>query len=204
MMVNSNAMVSISVGLDGKGTVTGAGMYEYGTEAVLVAKPALVSEFEGWDQNGTLISNDTILTVTADQAYTLTAKFAEIPEVWILNPEKLIATGISPGTTPAEILEYYQDGENSVTVTTPDGQTASKVGTGCLIQIDKITYAVVIVGDVDGDAEISLSDCYAMLEHINGEEILTGPYLEAASISGNEDIDIFDLYDVFFSLSAEG
>lgn len=59
------------------GTVTGAGSKEEGSQCTLVATPASGFVFDGWFENGQLVSNNSTLTFTVNADRTLVAEFAE-------------------------------------------------------------------------------------------------------------------------------
>lgn len=59
------------------GTITGAGSKEEGSTCTLVATPASGFIFDGWFENGQLVSNNSTLTFTVNANRTLVAEFAE-------------------------------------------------------------------------------------------------------------------------------
>ena len=59
------------------GTVTGAGSKEEGSQCTLVATPNNGYVFDGWFENGQLVSNNQTLTFTVNADRTLVAQFAE-------------------------------------------------------------------------------------------------------------------------------
>lgn len=63
------------------GTITGAGTFEEGTQCTLVAAPAAGFNFDGWFENGQLVSNDATLTFTVSGDRTLVAEFAESTDI---------------------------------------------------------------------------------------------------------------------------
>lgn len=62
---------------DAGGTVTGAGSKEEGSQCTLVATPKSGYVFDGWFENGQLVSNNQTLTFTVNADRTLVAQFAE-------------------------------------------------------------------------------------------------------------------------------
>lgn len=93
------------------GTITGAGSYEEGAQCSLVATPAAGFAFDGWFENGQLISNDPTLTFAVSADRTLVAEFAESTDIIVSvstnSPDYSSVTG---GGT-------YQPGDQ-VTITT--------------------------------------------------------------------------------------
>ena len=67
------------------GTVSGGGSKEEGSSCTVVATPAEGMVFDGWFENGTLVSNAASYTFTVDRARTLVAQFGEAPESNLSN-----------------------------------------------------------------------------------------------------------------------
>lgn len=113
---------------------------------------------------------------------------------WMVNTEKEIVTGMPEATTAAEIEEYYAALGYTVSVTDADGQATDVVGTGCILSLNGNAYSIVVLGDVNGDAEIDIFDMYILLDYINSAASLTGAYREAGRVCGNEEIAMADFY----------
>lgn len=188
------AMSEVTVEQEGQGTITGTGSYEYGAEATLTATAVDDYEFDGWYEDGVLISSNAALTLEVLEDRTITAKFTEIVVKWEINTATGFVTGISEGTIVENVIAYFQTGDMSVTVTTPDGAEATDIGTGYQLHVGEESYTIVVLGDVNGDAAIDIFDLYIMLDYINSKTTLTGVYLDAGCVCQNEDIDIFDFY----------
>lgn len=62
------------------GTITGAGTFEEGSQCTLVAAPAAGYAFDGWFEDGQLVSNNASLSFTVNGDRTLVAQFAERTE----------------------------------------------------------------------------------------------------------------------------
>lgn len=67
------------------GTVSGGGSKEEGSSCTVVATPAEGMAFDGWFENGSLVSNSASYTFTVDRARTLVAQFGEAPEASITD-----------------------------------------------------------------------------------------------------------------------
>lgn len=62
------------------GSVSGGGSKEEGSSCTVVATPAEGMMFDGWFENGQLVSNAASYTFTVERARTLVAQFGEVPE----------------------------------------------------------------------------------------------------------------------------
>lgn len=62
------------------GTVSGGGSKEEGSSCTVVATPAEGMMFDGWFENGQLVSNAASYTFNVERARTLVAQFGEAPE----------------------------------------------------------------------------------------------------------------------------
>lgn len=185
---------AVVVTLEGQGVISGTGSYEYGAEATLVATAKDGYEFEGWYEDGVLLSNEATLSMKICEDRSLVAKFVEIAAKWMIDAATGLVSGIPEGTTIAEVITYFQEGDVSVSITTADGKEASEIATGYQLNIGDESYTIVVLGDVNGDATIDVFDLYSMIAHINSTQTLSGAYLTAGCVCKNEEIDVFDLY----------
>lgn len=97
------------------GTVSGGGSKEEGSSCTVVATPAAGYAFDGWFENGQLVSNNASYTFTVERARTLVAQFAEDTEVTIN------VTTSSPDETTVTGGGTYQVGDQ-VTISTSKNQ----------------------------------------------------------------------------------
>lgn len=67
------------------GTVSGGGSKEEGSSCTVVATPAEGMVFDGWFENGQLVSNAASYKFTVERARTLVAQFGEAPESALTN-----------------------------------------------------------------------------------------------------------------------
>lgn len=93
------------------GTITGAGSYQEGAQATLVANPAAGFVFDGWFENGQLVSSSPTLTFAVSANRTLVAEFAESSDI-VIN-----VTTSAPTLTTVTGGGTFQPGDQ-VTLTT--------------------------------------------------------------------------------------
>ena len=187
-------MSIVEAGWEGQGTITGTGSYEYGAEAALVATAADNYEFGGWYEDGVLISSEPILTLKVFENHSITAKFVKVSAEWRIDTATGMVTGIPEGTAVEDVIAHFQTDDVIVTVTTADGAEAKDIGTGYLLNVGGESYTIVVLGDINGDAVVNISDLYIILDYINSVTTLSGAYLKAGCICKRDDIDIFDFY----------
>lgn len=77
--VTSNVIITVTSSPEGLATVSGGGSYEHGDEVTVTTAAAqgVAAAFEGWHENGQLVSDSQTYTFTADQNRTLVANWAE-------------------------------------------------------------------------------------------------------------------------------
>lgn len=192
-------MVMLNITVEGSGTASGAGTYEYGKEISLSAWPSASHKFSGWYEDHELISKDASMTFKITSDRNLVARFITDDTNWHLDKINYQLEGVVEKTTAKAIIDHYQDLGHEVEVIDVSGDPLEQiehVGTGCQLILDGTPYTIVVLGDVNGDAVIDLFDTYDMLNHINNLDKLVGPYLQAALIRAIENADI-DLFDYF-------
>ncbi|MBE6558888.1 MAG: PKD domain-containing protein [Ruminococcaceae bacterium] len=138
---------------------------------------------------------------SAYASYTLESAIVDYQSDWDVDLENGKITDLS-STSAQPLMDYCEKLRGDVKVTAPSGDEADKVGTGYILTLDDQAYEIVVSADVNGDAEINEDDLYEMLDHMNGEDELSGIYLEAGCMLGNEDIDIFDIFAALESVRA--
>lgn len=97
------------------GSVSGGGSKEEGSSCTVVATPAAGYAFDGWFENGQLVSNNANYTFTVERARTLVAQFAEDTEVTIN------VTTSAPDETTVQGSGTFQVGDQ-VTISTAKNQ----------------------------------------------------------------------------------
>ncbi len=86
----------------------------------------------------------------------------------------------------AENGEYLQIRNNGGTVVSDNALLCT--GYTVNIVVDnavKVSYAIVVTGDINGDGSITSADCLAQQGHLSAGALLDGAYLEAADFDGN-------------------
>lgn len=77
--------INLSADPSDGGTVSGGGSKEEGSSCTVVATPAEGMMFDGWFENGQLVSNSASYTFTVERARTLVAQFGEAPDENLTN-----------------------------------------------------------------------------------------------------------------------
>lgn len=117
--------INLSADPQDGGTVSGGGSKEEGSSCTVVATPAQGMAFDGWFENGQLVSNAASYTFTVERARTLVAQFGEAPEgnlsnvtlngsPWNSN-RTVSATNVTVGFTAAAALDGKKASLSGVT-----------------------------------------------------------------------------------------
>ena len=166
--------INLSADPSDGGTVSGGGSKEEGSSCTVVATPAEGMAFDGWFENGQLVSNAATYTFTVERARTLVAQFGEAPEgnlsnvtlngnAW--NSNKTVgSTNVTIGFTAAAALngkkaalanstnkpnigETFSVGDG-VDVTTGANSGSFSVGSNSWLVIGTIANNVITVEEV--------------------------------------------------------
>lgn len=175
--------INLSADPSDGGTVSGGGSKEEGSSCTVVATPAEGMAFDGWFENGQLVSNAASYTFTVERARTLVAQFGEAPEgnlsnvtlngsAW--NSNKTVGmTNVTIGFTAAAALngkkaalasstnkptigETFTVGDG-VDVTTGANSGSFNVGSNSWLVIGTIANNVITVEEV-WDYKVSFAD----------------------------------------------
>ena len=109
-------------------------------------------------------------------------------------------TGVSPGTDAADFVTALGVQGGTVTLQTASGQDKSgPMATGDRVLIAqngevKLSYTVVIYGDVNGDGKISTADLFLGQKHILGTASLSNPQAAACDMNRDGKISTVDLF----------
>ena len=105
------------------------------------------------------------------------------------NKVKLDKQGKSVTTIPEATVKDFSDLHGKeVVVKNANGELLGvndKLGTGCIIDG---TYAVVVLGDVNGDGEVLAADALQILKSSTNLSNLSGDYLKAADIDNDGNV----------------
>ena len=191
----------------GHGVITGAGRYEYGSQAVLVATPNNDYEFAGWyDENGQLLGSETTLTLTLTGDRSISASFSRVKADWHEDPETGLATGFVEKLSVDEVTAYYAKLGRSASITGANGESVAVVATGCLLTLDGQTYSIVVSGDTNGDGSVSVLDVaclYTFLTQSRNEGSVTNEACFRSAVDFNSDgaVDVYDLQLLYETVS---
>ena len=84
---------------------------------------------------------------------------------------------------------------NSGDVVYRDGKqvTSGLLGTGMTVVSEGKTFAVIVVGDANGDGRITITDVVAMQSQVVGKKTLEGAYALAVDLNGDGKITVTDV-----------
>ncbi len=168
------------------GTVEGENIYKYGEKAIITAKNEEGCLFKGWYENGVLISEEAMFSTEIYENRCFEALFTLAD----LTPYQ--GNGVTVvGTTVYGMWDKLQL-EPSKTLfrdsETLEVNTEKYIGTGSIFTYNGKNYDIVILGDVDGDGEVTATDYV----RIKGCFMLTyeveGVYAEAADADGDGEL----------------
>ncbi len=94
--------------------------------------------------------------------------------------------------TGSQFKNYFT---GTVTLNTSSGSAASSskaICTGYTVLVDKKTYTVVVMGDINGDGKIAMIDYVKLKRAVQNLDKLTGAYEKAAHITGASKIKLVD------------
>ncbi len=117
---------------------------------------------------------------------------------YVVNNTDKDISRIAPNTTVAQFKANVTANRN-LTFLDKEGNTltdASVLGTGMTVKVgNDLTYTLVVTGDVNGDAEVTIDDLAGIKLHIIDIKKLTGIQLKAGNIDNdaNSEISINDV-----------
>ncbi len=128
----------------------------------------------------------------------------EKPEEPIFKSDKYIIEEnlilrIAPGTTVQKFKENVETNQELI-FTDKNGNTLNedrKIATGTTIKVGEgKQYTLVVIGDTDGNGNITVTDLAQLKLHYIGKTILTDARLKAADMNGDGKITITDLAQI--------
>lgn len=117
---------------------------------------------------------------------------------YVVNNTDKDISRIAPNTTVAQFKANVTANRN-LTLLDKEGNTltdASVLGTGMTVKVgNDLTYTLVVTGDVNGDAEVTIDDLAGIKLHIIDIKKLTGIQLKAGNLDNdaNNEISINDV-----------
>lgn len=114
-------------------------------------------------------------------------------EKYIVEDE--IISRIKPNTTITELRKNINASQDIVIIDKNGNilENDQKIGTGMQLKVGKLTYTLSVIGDIDGDGEISVADLSKIKLHLIDLETLTGLELKSGNIDGIDEITLIDL-----------
>ena len=120
-------------------------------------------------------SNSSTNTQTSSIPRVTTPTYGNISNIGSIKNNYV--TGIDLNTS----ISSLKSKDNNISYNT-DGV----IKTGTLISTGNASYYAVLYGDVSGDGKINSADLLKVRQHLLGKSSLSGPYLEAAKVSGDK------------------
>ena len=106
------------------------------------------------------------------------------------DPSVEYALAVIPGTSVAELL----NGDSTAAVYSGKTQvTSGNICTGMTLKAKGTTFALVVLGDTNGDGRITITDVVAIQSHVVGKKSLEGVYELAADINLDDKITVTDV-----------
>lgn len=159
------------------------------------------------DGNATLGSDGT-KTAQCDhgcgQNDTVTDEGSKLPAVITSKKYVVAGTWISKVSVKTTVFEFLANLDQNNVQLTKDGKelsNTSPVGTGTQVQLmfeGKVfkSWTIIVKGDINGDANISITDMVAVKAHILKKETLTDAKAQAADVNGDGTISITDFIQI--------
>ena len=143
--------------------------------------------FKGWENYTAGV------TVMGDEDMTFKPLYDAVPLSDVTNPDDpdvdywMILT---PGSTVDQLDSgdvVYRNGKRV---------TSGLLGTGMTIVSEGKTFALIVVGDANGDGKITITDVVAMQSHVVGKKSLEDVYALAVDLNGDGKVTVTDVVKV--------
>lgn len=71
------------------------------------------------------------------------------------------------------------------------------IGTGMTVKVgEELEYTLIVIGDINGDGKITITDIAQIKLHLIDKEILTGSNFIAADLNSDEELTVTDLAQI--------
>ena len=112
----------------------------------------------------------------------------------IVEDEKLV--DLAPGGKVSNIKNTYKDAKIKDSKGKEVTSTSATLATGYTVTINGKEYDIVVLGDVNGNGEITSSDLLGIVNHLNGNKPLKDAYKKACDANRSDTISSSDLLTV--------
>lgn len=109
----------------------------------------------------------------------------------IVEDEKLV--DLAPGGKVSNIKNTYKDAKIKDSSGKEVTSTSATLATGYTVTINGKEYDIVVLGEVNGDGNISSSDLLVIINHLNKKALLKGPFEKAGDVNDDNRISSSDL-----------
>ena len=112
----------------------------------------------------------------------------------IVEDEKLV--DLAPGGKVSNIKNTYKDAKIKDSSGKEVTSTSATLATGYTVTINGKEYDIVVLGDVNGNGDITSSDLLGIVNHLNGNKPLKDAYKKACDANRSDTISSSDLLTV--------
>ena len=112
----------------------------------------------------------------------------------IVESDKLV--DLAPGGKVSNIKNTYKDAKIKDSKGKEVTSTSATLATGYTVTINGKEYDIVVLGDVNGNGEITSSDLLGIVNHLNGNKPLKDAYKKACDANRSDTISSSDLLTV--------
>lgn len=144
-----------------------------------------IKEISASGGNGVITSNDAQLQVNIKLPRDLTEITSDKYKVEVGYISKIV-----PGTTVSQFKQNVTT-NSEIVIVDKDGNTLKDgdvIGTGMILKLGSdLEYVLSVIGDIDGDKEVTINDLAKMKLHFIKNELLTGAYLKATDLDNDEE-----------------
>ncbi len=180
---NSEFSVDASSSDENYGTVNGSKTYKYGENAVISAEASYGCEFIGWYENDVLVSESAVFEINVYENHSFVALF----ECKELTPKAENGVSVVDGKiygmwdklTLEDSKELFEDSD------VLESSSNGYIGTGTEIKYYNKIYTVIIIGDVDGDGQISSTDYMRIKSNFIGTLDLNELFMKSSDVDGD-------------------